>query len=64
MLFVSPTNKLHCTYGANVCTVNRFFSIGLTEESKLARFDDEPYNVIVFDEIFFSSIRKLSLIHI
>ena len=31
----------------------------MTEESKLARFDDSPYNTIVFDEIFFYNTRNL-----
>ena len=46
-------------YGATGTTLNKFFSIGMTEESKLARFDDSPYDTIVFDEIFFYNIRDL-----
>ena len=62
VLFVCPTNKLASNYGENGCTINRFFSIGMTEESKMARFDDSVYDTIVFDEIFFSSVRKLARI--
>ena len=43
-------------------TINRFLSIGMTDDSKMAKFDDSPYDTIVFDEIFFSSVRKLARI--
>ena len=62
VLFVCPTNKLASNYGDHGCTINRFFGIGLTEESKMQRFDDGPYDTVVFDEIFFSSVRKLARI--
>ena len=62
VLFVAPTNKLAYNYGADGCTINRFVGIGLTEESKMARFDASSYDTIVFDEIFFSSVRKLARI--
>ncbi len=62
VLFVCPTNKLADNYGEHGCTINRFFGIGLTEESRMARFDDSGYDTIVFDEIFFSSVRKLARI--
>ena len=62
VLFACPTNKLASNYGDNGCTINRFFSIGMTEDSKMATFDDSPYDTIVFDEIFFSSVRKLARI--
>ena len=62
VLFVCPTNKLATNYGADGCTLNKFFSIGMTEETKMARFDDSSYDVVVFDEIFFASIRKLARI--
>ena len=62
VLFVCPTNKLASNYGDSGATINRFFSIGMTEDSKMAKFDDSPYDTIVFDEIFFSSVRKLARI--
>ena len=62
VLFVCPTNKLASNYGDNGCTINRFFSLGMTEDSKMAKFDDSSYDTIVFDEIFFSSVRKLAKI--
>jgi len=34
----------------------------MTEQTQMAKFDDGPYDTIVFDEIFFSSIRKLARI--
>ena len=61
-MFVCPTNKLASKYGKDGCTINKFFGIGLTEQTKMARFDDSPYDTIVFDEIFFSSVRKLARI--
>ena len=39
-----------------------FFGIGLTEESKVTWFDDTNYDTVVFDEIFFYSIRRLARI--
>ena len=41
---------------------NKFFSIGVTEESKMAKFDDSPYDTKVLDEIFFYNIRNLTRI--
>jgi hypothetical protein len=57
VLFVCPTNKLASSYKERGITINKFFGIGLTEESRLARFDHEPYDTIVFDEIFFANIK-------
>ena len=62
VLFVCPTNVLASNYGVNGCTFNKFFSIGMTDESKLAKFNDKPYNVIVFDEILCGSVRILASI--
>ncbi len=60
--FVCPTNKLASNYGDTGCTIDRFFSVGMTEDIKMAKFDGSPYDAIVFDEIFFSSIRRLARI--
>ena len=62
VLYVCPTNKLSSNYGESGCTINKFFSIGMTEQTQMAKFDDSQYDTIVFDEIFFSSIRKLARI--
>ena len=34
----------------------------MTEESHMAKFDDRPYDVIVFDEIYFANVRMLARI--
>ena len=34
VLLVCPTNKLASNYDEDGCTINRFFGIGLTEETK------------------------------
>ena len=62
VLFVCPTNKLASNYKEHGCTINKFFGVGLTEGTKLAKFDDSAYDVIVFDEIFFCSVRNLARI--
>ena len=62
VLFVCPTNLLATKYGEDGITINRFFGIGLSEENRAKCFDHSPYDVVVFDEIFFSSIRKLARI--
>jgi hypothetical protein len=54
MLFSSVLlNKLATNYGDNGITVNRFFGFGLSEDTKMAKFDDSEYDTIVFDEIVF-----------
>ena len=61
-MFVCPTNVLAQKNEENGITLNKFFSIGMTEDSKMAKFDDSPYDTIVFDEIFFYNIRNLTRI--
>ena len=39
-------------YEENGITLNKFFSIGMAEGLKMAKFGDNPYDTIVFDEIF------------
>ena len=54
VLFVCPTNKLVQKYGSSGVTINRFFSISITNtESKIEKFDDSAYGTIVFDELYF-----------
>jgi len=62
VIFVCPTNVLAEKYKEHGCTLNKFLGIGLTEETKIARFDDTNYDTVVFDEIFFYSIRRLARI--
>ena len=40
VLFVCPTIKLANNYMEDGCTVNKFLGIGLTEDTKMAKFDD------------------------
>ena len=60
VLFVCPTNV-----GAqknNGITINKFFGVGLSENSKMERFNDKPYDCIVFDEIYMCDIQMLTRI--
>ncbi|MFM7982702.1 MAG: hypothetical protein ACKPKO_25605, partial [Candidatus Fonsibacter sp.] len=50
VLFVRPTNKLASNYNEHGCTINKFFGIGLTDSTKMAKFDSNGYHTIVFDE--------------
>ena len=59
MLFVCPTNKLASNYKGKGITLNKFFGVGLTEDTKFKRFDCSAYDTVVFDEIFFASLRNL-----
>ncbi|MFM7979650.1 MAG: hypothetical protein ACKPKO_10075, partial [Candidatus Fonsibacter sp.] len=60
-LFVCPTYKLATNYKEHGCTINKLFGIGLTEGTNMAKFDDSGYDGIVFDEIFFCSVRNLAV---
>jgi len=60
VLFVCPTNV-----GAqknNGITMNQFFGVGLSENTKMERFNDNPYDCIVFDEIYMCDIQMLTRI--
>jgi hypothetical protein len=73
VIFVCPTNKLasdyekeeedeYAKYGINGITVNKFFGFGLTEDTKMTKFDDSEYDTVVFDEIVFHNtfiLRKI-----
>ena len=62
VLYVCPTNILCIKYGVNGITLNKFFGLGMTETSKMAKFNDFLYDTIVFDEVFFYIVRKLGRI--
>ncbi len=64
VLFVCPTNKLAQNNKESGVTLNIFFGVGMTDDAtkKMAKFDDSPYDVIVFDEIYFANIRMLAKI--
>ena len=64
LLFVCPTNVLVQNNRDSGCTLNDFFSVGMTEDAakKMTKFDDSSYDVIVFDEIYFANITMLAKI--
>ena len=64
VLFVCPTNKLALNNLENGCTLNAFFSVGMTDDatSRMSKFDDSKYDVIVFDEIFFANVQMMAKI--
>ena len=63
LLFVCPTNKLVQKYGASGITMNKFFSIRISNtETKMSKFDDSEFGTIVFDEIYFSDLQQLARI--
>ncbi len=43
VLFVRPANKFASKCGDIGCTVNRFFSRGMTEDCKMAKFDGSHF---------------------
>ena len=51
VLVVCPTNNL--AQEKNGITLNKFFSVGLTDDTKMLKFDSSPYDVIIFDELYF-----------
>ena len=63
VVFVCPTNKL-CQESNDedddivAVAANRFFGVGLTDESRAARFDDSEFDIVVFDEAFLLDTRS------
>jgi thymidine kinase len=67
VVFVCPTNKLVQKYdkiaGVEAVTINRFFNMAVDNESTIGKaFDHSCFDVVVFDEIYFSCSRKLAKI--
>ena len=62
VLFVCPTNELAEKYGEDGITINRFFGFGISAEDNkfMHRFNASEYDTIVFDEIFFNSVKVLT----
>ena len=54
VMFVTPTNKFLQEFEGEALTINKFFGISFADV-KLEPFDYSGYDVIVFDEIYFSS---------
>jgi len=57
ILVVCPTNQL--AQDKHGITLNKFFSVGMTEDTKMNKFDDSKYDVIIFDELYFTNIDML-----
>ena len=55
VLFVCPTNRLLQEFEGDAITINKFFGISFGNV-KLEKFDYSGYDVIVFDEIYFSGL--------
>ena len=54
VIFVCPTNKLLQSFEGEAITVNIFFGISFGTV-KLDEFDFSEYDVIVFDDVYFSN---------
>ena len=52
-VFVCPTNRLLQEFEGEAMTVNKFFGTSFGD-AYVGLFDDSKYDVIVFDEIYFS----------
>eukprot|EP00438_Fugacium_kawagutii_P014503 Skav208988 [mRNA] locus=scaffold395:76378:79443:- [translate_table: standard] len=59
VIFVCPTNKLLQSFEGDAVTVNKFFGIGFGTV-KLDEFDFSEFDVIVFDEVYFSNLNVYS----
>ena len=61
VLFVVPTNRLLQEKEVEATTYNKLFSIAVHEDvgEKLPQFDYSNYDIIVFDEIYMSSLYVL-----
>ncbi len=62
VLIVCPTNRLCQNSKENSVTLNQFFSVGITENQDMSKFDDSSFKVIIFDEIYFCNIKMLARI--
>jgi hypothetical protein len=51
VLLVCPTNELIKNNDELSITINTFFGVAVSDAVKMKKFDDSPYDVIVFDEI-------------
>ena len=55
VVFVCPTNRLLQEFEGEAMTVNKFFGISFGD-AYVEPFDYSEYDVIVFDEIYFSGL--------
>ena len=56
VIFICPTNKLLQAFEGEAMTINKFFGINYGD-AKLEPFDFTEFDVIVFDEIYFSNLN-------
>ena len=56
VFFICPTNKLLQAFEGEAMTINKFFGINYGD-AKLEPFDFTEFDVIVFDEIYFSNLK-------
>ena len=65
VVFACPTNKLVQKYGDSGVTLNKFLSIGVTKENetKMAKFDDSSFDVVVFGEAYFYDVPRFARIN-
>ena len=54
--FICPTNKLLQAFEGEAMTINKCFGINY-RDAKLEPFDFTDFDVIVFDEIYFSNLN-------
>ena len=60
VLFVCPTNVLCIKYGVNGITLKKFFGLGMTETSKMAKFNDfmnECHETLLKNGIHVSTVK-------
>ena len=55
VIFICPTNKLLQAFEGKAMTINKLFGINYGH-AKLEPFDFTEFDVIVFDEIYFTSL--------
>ena len=63
-LFVVGTNQLSQEKECEAITLNKFFSVPMEKGEELPIFDHSPFNVIVFDEVYMSSMYMLNKIRL
>ena len=55
---VCPTGELTNNNDLAI-TTNTLFGVAVSEEAKMNKFDDSPYDVILFEEIYLNNFRAL-----
>ena len=60
-ILVCPSNEL-CKNNEWAITINTFFATGVNDNAIMKKFDDDPYDVIIFDEIYKNDLFMLTKI--